>query len=67
MTASVKTIWTALLLLMGAGGSVIAWQSAAQAETPAVRLEPHDGKTQFSSAIRYEWIWFSRNGSRATP
>ncbi len=47
MTASVKTIWTASLLLMGAGGSAIAGQSAATAETPAVRLEPHEGKTQF--------------------
>jgi len=47
MTASVKTIWTASLLLMGAGGSAIAGQSAATADTPAVRLEPHEGKTQF--------------------
>lgn len=47
MTASVETIWTALLLLMGVGGSAIAGQSAATAETPAVRLEPHEGKTQF--------------------
>ncbi len=47
MTASVKTIWTALLFLMGAGGSAIAGQSVVTAETPAVRLEPHEGKTQF--------------------
>jgi hypothetical protein len=71
MTGTVKTrtiaILTALPFLIGAAGSAVAGQSAPPAEISAVRLEPHEGKTQFliGDPIRVDLV-FTREASGYT-